>query len=79
MGWARYTGFMTLPLGVGLSTLNKWILAHCDTDVVSDKDLDLARETGRQATTGPEAGAWISNTDVRGHTAQSQVFAGLPV
>jgi transposase len=28
-------------LGVGLSTLNKWITAHRDTDVVSDKDLDL--------------------------------------
>ncbi|SHH11039.1 transposase [Cognatishimia maritima] len=34
-------------LGVGLSTLNKWITAHRDTDVVSDKDLDLARETER--------------------------------
>lgn len=31
-------------LGVGLSTLNKWVTAHRDTDVVSDKDLDLARE-----------------------------------
>lgn len=30
-------------LGVGLSTLNKWGTAHRDTDVVSDKDLDLAR------------------------------------
>ena len=34
-------------LGVGLSTLNKWIMAHRDTDVVSDKDLDLARENER--------------------------------
>ena len=34
-------------LGVGLSTLNKWITAHRDTDVVSDKDLDLARENER--------------------------------
>jgi len=34
-------------LGVGLSTLNKWILPHRDTDVVSDKDLDLARENER--------------------------------
>ncbi|MCG7521625.1 IS3 family transposase [Ruegeria sp. Ofav3-42] len=34
-------------LGVGLSTLNKWILAHRDTDVVSDKDLDLVRENER--------------------------------
>ena len=34
-------------LGVGLSTLNKWVSAHRDTDVVSDKDLDLARENER--------------------------------
>ena len=38
---------MASDLGVGLSTLNKWILAHRDTDVVSDKDLDLARENER--------------------------------
>ena len=30
-------------LGVGMSTLNKWITAHRDSEVVSDKDLDLAR------------------------------------
>lgn len=29
-------------LGVGLSTLNKWITAHRDTDFVSDTDLELA-------------------------------------
>ncbi len=34
-------------LGVGLSTLNKWVTAHRDTDIVSDKDLDLARENER--------------------------------
>ena len=34
-------------LGVGLSTLNKWVTAHRDTDVVSDKELDLARENER--------------------------------
>ncbi len=34
-------------LGVGLSTLNKWITAHRDTEVVSDNDLDLARENER--------------------------------
>ena len=34
-------------LGVGLSTLNKWVMAHRDADVVSDKDLDLARENER--------------------------------
>ena len=33
--------------GVGLSTLNKWVTAHRDTDVVSDKDLDLAWENER--------------------------------
>ena len=34
-------------LGVGLSTLNKWVIAHRDTEVVSDQDLDLARENER--------------------------------
>jgi transposase len=29
-------------LGVGISTLNKWV-----TDMISDKDLDLARENER--------------------------------
>ena len=31
-------------LGVGMSTLNKWITAYQDTDVVSKEDLDLAEE-----------------------------------
>ena len=31
-------------LGVGMSTLNKWITAHRDTDVVSAEDRELARE-----------------------------------
>ena len=31
-------------LGVGLSTLNKRITAHRDTDVVSKEDLSLAQE-----------------------------------
>ena len=31
-------------LGVGMSTLNKWITAHRDTDVVSKEDLSLAQE-----------------------------------
>jgi transposase len=30
-------------LGVGMSTLNKWITAHRDTDVVSKEDLSLAK------------------------------------
>ena len=34
-------------LGVGLSTLNKWITAHRDTEVVSKEDLSLARENER--------------------------------
>ncbi len=34
-------------LGVGLSTLNKWITAHRDTDVVSKEELSLAQENER--------------------------------
>jgi len=34
-------------LGVGMSTLNKWITAHPDTDVVSKGDLSLAQENDR--------------------------------
>ena len=34
-------------LGVGMSTLNKWITASRDTDVVSKEDLDLAEENER--------------------------------
>jgi len=34
-------------LGVGMSTLNKWITAHRDTDVVSQEDLQLAKENER--------------------------------
>jgi len=34
-------------LGVGMSTLNKWITAHRDTDVVSKEDQGLARENDR--------------------------------
>ena len=34
-------------LGVGLSTLNKWVTSHRDSEVVSEKDLDLARENER--------------------------------
>ena len=34
-------------LGVGMSTLNKWITAHRDTDVLSKEDLSLAEETDR--------------------------------
>ena len=34
-------------LGVGMSTLNKWISAHRDTDVVSVEDRELALENER--------------------------------
>ena len=34
-------------LGVGMSTLNKWITAHRDTDVVSKEDFGLAQENDR--------------------------------
>jgi transposase len=34
-------------LGLGLSTLNKWVNAHHDTDVVSPEDRELARENER--------------------------------
>jgi transposase len=34
-------------LGVGMSTLNKWITAHQDTAVVSRDDLGLAQENNR--------------------------------
>lgn len=34
-------------LGVGMSTLNKWITAHRDTDVVAKEDLSLAQGNDR--------------------------------
>jgi transposase len=34
-------------LRVGMSTLNKWITAYRDTDVVSKEDLSLAQENDR--------------------------------
>ncbi|CUH88700.1 Transposase [Phaeobacter sp. CECT 5382] len=34
-------------LGVGMSTLKKWITTHQDTDVVSKEDLGLAQENDR--------------------------------
>ena len=34
-------------LGVGMSTLNKWITQHRDTDVVSKEDMSLAQENDR--------------------------------
>ena len=34
-------------LGVRMSTLNKWIAAHRDADVMSKEDLSLAQENDR--------------------------------
>ena len=34
-------------LGVGMSTLNKWITAYRGSDVVSNEDLNLAQENDR--------------------------------
>ena len=34
-------------LSVGMSTLNKWIATHRDTDVVSKEDMSLAQENDR--------------------------------
>lgn len=34
-------------LGVGMSTLNKWVTMHRETDVVSPDDRELARENER--------------------------------
>ncbi len=34
-------------LGVGMSTLNKWVSEHCDSDEVLQEDLHLARENER--------------------------------
>lgn len=34
-------------LGIGMSTLNKWITAHRDTDVVSKEVLSLSQENDR--------------------------------
>jgi transposase len=38
---------IAVRLGVGMSTLNKWITAHRDTDVVSAEDRELALENER--------------------------------
>ena len=38
---------ITDDLGIGLSTLNKWVNAHRDTDVVSAQNHELAQENER--------------------------------
>ena len=50
--WIALTSGLTrkqvaADLGVGLSTLNKWVAAHRDTDVVRQEDQELARENER--------------------------------
>lgn len=47
-------------LGMGLSSLNKCITAHRHTQVVSDKDLDLARENEQLTTRKPQSAAYRS-------------------
>ena len=34
-------------LGIGISTLNKWITSHRETDVLSKEDLGLTQENDR--------------------------------
>jgi transposase len=50
-------------LGVGMSTLNTWITAHRDTDVVSKDDLGLtkAQEYKRQGAWGGKLRGKIAN------------------
>jgi len=38
---------MADDLGIGMSTLNKWITVHRDTDLVSKEDLELVKENDR--------------------------------
>ena len=38
---------MADDLGIGMSTLNKWITSHRDTDVLSKEDLGLTQENDR--------------------------------
>jgi transposase len=45
---SRLSRQVASDFGIGLTTLNKWGTAHRDTDVVSDKKLDLARENERR-------------------------------
>lgn len=35
-------------MGVGLLTMSKWVIAHRDTEIVSDKDQKLAHENERR-------------------------------
>jgi transposase len=38
---------MADDLGVGVSTLNKWITAHPNTDVISKEELSLSYQNDR--------------------------------
>lgn len=35
---------IAVDIGIGMTTLKKWIMAHGDTDVVSNEDRELALE-----------------------------------
>lgn len=55
-------------LGVGMSTLNKWITVHRGTDVVSKEDLSLAQENDRLRREIPLPGSRLLANDERGHS-----------
>ena len=59
-------------LGVGMSTLNKWITAYRDTDVVSKEDLDLAEENERL-----RREIWLLKEEREILKKATQFFAGL--
>ena len=59
-------------LGVGMSTLNKWITAYRDTDVVSKEDLDLAQENERL-----RREIWLLTEEREILKKATQFFAGL--
>lgn len=54
-------------LGVGLSTLNKWVNAHRDTNVVSAEDRQLARPKKKPPSTSRAKSREVS---VRRRTAR---------
>ena len=59
-------------LGVGMSTLTKWIMAYWDTDVVSKEDLDLAQENERL-----RREIWLLKEEREILKKATQFFAGL--
>ena len=68
-------------LGVGLSTLNKWVTAHRDTDVISPEDRELARENERLRRENrilKEERDLSDQPPVSGHERQHARVAGFP-